>query len=134
MRSVKRWGKLLRGQVQVRKIIRAVFNRVRHMAASQATSVRKRIRRETPAGPAALESDLRAIISSGKRLTFVFARYASGYDLLMTHAGGFIKRYRKRRMVDLWFIDNANHTFEAKHARNAMIESVTQHLVKRYGA
>lgn len=79
-----------------------------------------------------LERDLRGIVESGRKLTFVFARFDPGYDLLMINAAPVVKKFRKKGLIRLLFIDDANHTFEAKHSREVMFESVVRHLVGRY--
>jgi hypothetical protein len=43
-----------------------------------------------------------------------------------------VKRLRKRGLVTVWRVDDANHTFEAKRSRSEMIGLVTDHLTKRY--
>jgi alpha-beta hydrolase superfamily lysophospholipase len=79
-----------------------------------------------------LEGDLRRIVDSGRRVTFVFARFDPGYDLLMINAAPLVRRLRKEGQIRLWFIENANHTFEARQSREVMFDSVARHLVGRY--
>jgi pimeloyl-ACP methyl ester carboxylesterase len=79
-----------------------------------------------------LADDLRRIAGSGRRLTFLFSRLDSGYDLLMLSAGPAVKQLQKEGRIDLWRIDGANHTFDAKAARDALIERLTTHLAERY--
>jgi pimeloyl-ACP methyl ester carboxylesterase len=120
MRSLRkrdRWAKLLRGRVRIRDVVRVVVQRLREVA--------------TPKGDD-LARDLAGIAASGKKVTFVFSRFDPGYDLLMASAGREVKRLRANGALALWRIDDADHTFEVKHSRDAMIESLVRHLRERY--
>jgi hypothetical protein len=121
MRRRDRWMKLLRGDVELRRVARAAVDRVRLL-------VTRRLLRQGDD----LARDLLRIAASGRKLTFVFARFDPGYDLLMTSAARIVKRLRRQGTVALWQIDDADHTFEAKRARDVMIESLVAHLTQRY--
>jgi pimeloyl-ACP methyl ester carboxylesterase len=117
MRRRDRWAKLLRGQVQVGDVARVAFQRFR-----------AGMRRNTDD----LGRDLRRIAESGRKLTFVFSRFDPGYDLLMHAAAPAVRELRGKQQLALWRIDDADHTFEAKHSRDAMIDSLVRHLSARY--
>jgi pimeloyl-ACP methyl ester carboxylesterase len=134
MRSLEGWGKLLREDVHVADITRNVAERVRDIAVMRVRSLR---RASTANGNSSdhgddLARDVATIAESGRKLTFVFSRFDPGYDLLMINAGRTVKRLRKRGLVTVWRVDDANHTFEAKRSRSEMIGLVTDHLTKRY--
>jgi hypothetical protein len=79
-----------------------------------------------------LGRDLRRIAQSGRKLTFVFSRHDPGYDLLMHSAAPAVRELRGKQQLALWRIDDADHTFEAKPSRDAMIDSLVRHLSARY--
>jgi hypothetical protein len=127
MRTVAGWSKLLRGDVRISRIFRTVYSRSRDIARGKL----KALLRKHEHGDD-LAADLRRIFELGRKMTFVFSRSDPGYDLLMINAGSVVKRFRKRGLVQLWRIDNANHTFEARNSRAVMIETLTRHLSTRY--
>jgi hypothetical protein len=77
-----------------------------------------------------LERDLRAILEARRRITFFFARFDPGYDLLMMDAARFVTNGAVRASI----IDGGDHTFEAKEAREKMIAALVAHLRERYAA
>ena len=122
-RRVDRWAKLLRGQVQIGAIFRAVAQRFR----DELGTLRRRRRGDD------LDGDLRRISASGRKITFVFSRFDPGYDILMFNAAPAVKHLRRNGTLQLWRIDDADHTFQTRHSREVMIDSVTRHLAERYG-
>ena len=127
IRSLARWAKLLR------RYVRIAFYRFREIRPTTALALRKIVGRNDDGAPQHdLERDLRGIVESGRKLTFVFARFDPGYDLLMINAAPVVKQFQKEGLIKLWLIDDASHTFEAKHSREVMFESVVRHLVERY--
>lgn len=122
-RRVDRWGKLLRGEVQIGAIFRAVFQRMR----DELGTLRRRRRGDD------LDGDLRRIAASGRKVTFVFSSFDPGYDILMFNAAPAVKHLRRHGALKLWRIEDADHTFQPRQSREVMIESVTRHLAERYG-
>jgi pimeloyl-ACP methyl ester carboxylesterase len=117
IRSRDRWLKLLRGQVNLLDVARVAWQRLRESLAKK---------------PDTLARDLRRFAELRRKVTFVFSRFDPGHDLLMAGAAKAVKRLRKNGTLALWRIDDADHTFEARHSRNVMIASLVEHLAKRY--
>lgn len=118
------WKKVLRGKVRPAGIVRTIFRRMRDYARSRINALRGQDDN--------LARDIRRITQSGRKLTFVFSRSDPGYDMLMLAAASVVKRMRKAGAVELWRVDNASHTFEARASRAVMIDTLTRHLVERY--
>lgn len=116
MRRRDRWVKLLRGQVRFRDITRVAWRRIRESLTPKSGQ---------------LARDLTRIAASGRKVTFVFSRFDPGYDLLMASAGRAVRQLGHRGL-SLWRIDDADHTFEVKHSRDVMIDSLVKHLAARY--
>ncbi|HYO76921.1 MAG TPA: alpha/beta fold hydrolase, partial [Thermoanaerobaculia bacterium] len=121
VRSGASWRKILRGDFGPVGVLRTIAARIGFGVA--------RGRRSDQ-----LAVDLRRIVESGRKLTFLFSRLDAGYDLLMAGAGPAVKRLQKNGQIDLGRIDGANHTFEAKRSRDEMIARLVGHLAARYGA
>jgi hypothetical protein len=118
-RTGESWRKILHGDVGVTGVLRTL--------AAKFGFAGKRKRRNKD-----LAEDLRRIVASGRRVTFVFSRLDAGYDLLMLGAGSAVKELRNQRRIDLWRIDGANHTFDARASREALLARLTEHLTSRY--
>jgi alpha/beta superfamily hydrolase len=134
MRSTRSWAKLLRGEVRIRAVLRNVFARFRDVAISRLRAMGEWRGRDDDAAPGRpdLGRDLRRIARTGRKLTFVFSRLDPGYDLLMIAGAGAVRRLEKQGMLTMWRIAGATHTFEASRARQVMIESLVEHLRRRY--
>jgi pimeloyl-ACP methyl ester carboxylesterase/alpha/beta superfamily hydrolase len=127
MRSMAGWSKLLRGDVRISLILRTLYSRTRDIVRGKLKALRRKNDQRDD-----LAADLRRILELGRKMTFIFSRSDPGYDLLMINAGNVVKLFRKRGLVQLWRIDDANHTFEARSSRAVMIETLTRHLAGRY--
>ena len=136
MRSIRGWAKLFREDIHLADIGRTIGQRFRDILVKRVRSLRRVFASNERAAGAGddLEADVTSIAQAGRRLTFIFSRFDPGYDLLMINARRAVKRLRKRGMLALWIVDDANHTFEASRSRAEMIESVERHLVARYRA
>ncbi|MDQ3281341.1 MAG: alpha/beta fold hydrolase [Acidobacteriota bacterium] len=132
MRTRGRWVKLLRGEVRMGSVARAVLQRFRDILSTRFAPLVERLRHERMERRNDLERDLQRIIASGRELTFIFSRFDAGYDLLMMHGGPTVKRLRREGRINVWRIDHANHTFEARRSREQMVATLRQHLLARY--
>jgi alpha-beta hydrolase superfamily lysophospholipase len=134
VRSLDHWAKLLRGDVRLTAVATTVMHRLRTVAGESIAAIREALggeaAEEVPSDD--LGRDVRSIVTRGRKLTFVFSRHDPGYELLMNGARRVVKQFSADGTIKLWRIDYANHTFEAKHSRDVMIESVARHLRQRY--
>lgn len=132
MRNPRSWVNLLTARSDTGQVIRAMWQRARlalneYKHAWFGGSARHRHAEED-----ALIQDVRAIVESKRRLTFVFSRSDPGYGLLMTHAGIVVRRYMRKKRVRIWFIERANHTFTSQASRAELIRTVVEYLTKNY--
>lgn len=79
-----------------------------------------------------LRSDLHRIAAAGHHLSMFFATSDPGHFILKMRAGRKAKQLQRDGKLDIAFIDNADHTFSAQHARDALLAAVEQHLSRRY--
>lgn len=79
-----------------------------------------------------LASDLRHIAASGRRLACFFSREDPGASLLMFHARRAVKALCKAGKMNLFFIDNADHTFSKRQPRETAVSAVVEYLAERY--
>jgi hypothetical protein len=79
-----------------------------------------------------LPRDLGALAGSGKKLTFVFSSFEPGHDILMMASGRLVKQLRRQGQLKIVRLKNTNHTFETRHRRNQLIDTVKSHLLASY--
>jgi alpha-beta hydrolase superfamily lysophospholipase len=133
-RSPARWFKLLRGKADVERVFTTIAARVRVKVQAKLRRLRRRWHPGNP-GTAAeddLDADLLRLVAFGPAITFAFSRGEPGYDLLTTHAGSTVKKLVRQGHATIWFIDRADHTFAEKRPRCEAIDTMVQHLVRRY--
>jgi pimeloyl-ACP methyl ester carboxylesterase len=126
---LQRWVK------QLRRHLGIAFYRLRRIRPTTAVGIWRKVRRRDRVPPRGdLERDLHRMVESDRELTFVFSRFDPGYDLLMINAAPTVKKLRKKNRITLWHIEDANHTFEAKHSRKILFDSLVAHLRNRYAS
>jgi alpha-beta hydrolase superfamily lysophospholipase len=116
------WAKLLRPEVRFGQLARDTV----------LTAARKCGFPRLAGEPSAAESALRRLSSQGRRLTLVCSRYEPGYALLMHEARRAARAMKREGMLETWFVDDANHTFDSPRGRAALVSSITGALGRRY--
>ncbi len=125
------WKRVLYSQVDVKGITRVVGQR---LAARSRAGLRsllslalRRAPAETPAG-----SRLRTASERGVDTLFLFAAEDAGLELTLLHLGTTARRLTRLPGTHLTVIDNADHTFTSKSAREEMLSRITRHLQARF--
>ncbi len=123
VRSLRKWRKLLRGDVNLWRVLR-VFVRRAGMQIDRALRdlsrvLRIRIRND-------LGWDLESTASRGVRIVFLFAPRDGGLELLKLQGGSALKRLGDRCRVHL--IEGADHIFTQRPARMRLQQLLTSEL------
>ncbi len=122
----EKWRKVLRGEVDLGTFVATMRN-----------LLRARLSPRSPArGDAVTHHDLAAdldrLAAAGRQLTFVIADRDPGHDLLMLKAKKKVTALQASGALRIHFIENANHTFVIRRARQAFVRTVVEHLSDRY--
>lgn len=131
MREIKRWKNLLTGKSKLKPLFDTISYKAKN---SLSEYLQSWTGRSLKFDNDPLTHDIRKLVESGRRLTFVFARADHGYGLLMTHAGAVVRLYIRKKVLKIWFIDRSNHSFTSRESRSQLIDSVASHLTKTYGS
>jgi pimeloyl-ACP methyl ester carboxylesterase len=75
-----------------------------------------------------LPGDLARIVKNKRTLAFFFARSDPGYDILTFYARRQVDEMTRAGQMRIHFIENADHTFSQKAAREGLIEGVVAGL------
>jgi hypothetical protein len=118
MRDPKRWLKLLRGDVNTKRLLEAVCSEIRN-----------RLRfRDDPR----LSSDLRRLMDEFNRpITFFIAEGDPGRDIVMAGAPRTARRALKRGRMRFEMIPGADHTFSQFKPRRDLMGRLNAHLSRR---
>lgn len=120
VRSLKdpaRWLKLLRGQVHVKVIVRALAARLVGRLQNVSRHVGRRL--HWPLSEDVV-SDLRQVIHQATPLCFVFSQGDPGQALLRQEGGLYLKRQIERARVHLTTIEGSDHTFSTRSGRDSL--------------
>jgi alpha-beta hydrolase superfamily lysophospholipase len=112
--SRQRWHKLLRGEVDVRRIARLL---ARHAGQSVVTAGRELARLLRLPLRDDLAGELARATADGTVLHFVFSQDEPGEDLLRSLAGRAVARLQRQHRLHLHRMDDADHTFTGEAAR-----------------
>ncbi len=129
MRNLQSWKNLFTAKTDMQPLLQAILHRGKSAASEYLQSWTGRSLSHD-ADP--LTQDIRSLVESGRKLTFVFARADHGYGLLMSHAGPIVRYYMRKRRVKMWFIDRTNHVFSGKKAQMELIGSLISHFIQSY--
>jgi alpha-beta hydrolase superfamily lysophospholipase len=126
MRKWDKWLKLFRGGVSVVEIIRTIAERMGILVSVKLKNLKKifQSKHSSKKGQHDLAADLQTIANTGRKIRFIFSENDPGYDLLLTNAGGAVKRLEKQGRLSIEIVSRADHTF----SKNAARQVVMQHL------
>lgn len=117
-RSLKKWAKLLRGQVDLRYVASTMFDWLRLRV--DATVLRVKARLPFALRPTPVVEKLQDVLDRGVNVHFVF----SGRDPGVTHmdrvVGAHLRTLRKRWGMDVRVIDGPDHSFTSRSSRRAL--------------
>jgi pimeloyl-ACP methyl ester carboxylesterase len=122
----ERWLKLLKGQVDVRRLTGLLWRRVLQVSAGPAKDLARLLHlpmREDLAG------ELQRAARTGTQLHFVFSQGDPGEDLLRTEAGATVGRLQKRGALKIHRMPDADHTFTGFGARTRFAALLTSMLL-----
>ena len=117
LRDPARWLKLLKGQVRVAVIFRAVVARLIGRMRSIAREFGRMLHWPLSED---MVSDFRQVIRHGTPLTFVFSEGDPGQALLRQQAGHALQGLIARACVHLTTIERADHTFSTRSGRDSL--------------
>ncbi|CAN5508162.1 hypothetical protein BH11MYX1_BH11MYX1_06620 [soil metagenome] len=125
MRSAEAWKKLLRGEVDLRRVTRTIAVRVRHAVEHRGRDLLRRLRVPLPED---LGSELLALGKKGVRIEFVFAASDPGRALLTEQGGSAVPKLERAGRLSIEMIASADHTFTARWAHPLFVAAVIRAL------
>ncbi|MEO7325228.1 MAG: alpha/beta fold hydrolase [Dokdonella sp.] len=121
MRSAQSWRKVLRGQVDFRRVARVVAHRVGSLVGRHAKNVLRRLRVPLPND---LGSALLGIGRRGVAMHFLFAASDPGYTMLRDQGGTAVKRLIEDGRLGIRIIDGPDHTFTPRWSHPELFEAM----------
>ena len=134
IKDPKSWKKLIRGGADYRVLFRTLKDRIKIVTTAKMKSSSYEAKNGEVAGTRAheLNADLGSIASKGRQLSFFLATSDPGYDILMTSAGKTARKLIKSGEIEIYMIEDADHTFSKYKPRCEVVNSIVQHLVTHY--
>jgi alpha-beta hydrolase superfamily lysophospholipase len=127
MKDPARWKKLLRGQVDLARILKVGLDYVHSLVTSNARNIGEVV---GLGSDSRLARDLRKILAK-RRIAIFVADGDPGRDILMHDARSTANRALKSGAMELQVIPGADHTFSQSTPRRDLVERVVTHLAQR---
>lgn len=128
-RSLEKWLKLLRGQVNLRYVASIMLNAVRFRAEAVAQRVKARL--PFAFGVSREVGELQDVLDRGVAVHFVFSGRDPGVTHLHRVVGAHLRRLQRKRGLDVRIIDGPDHSFTARSARRALSDQLLELLTTR---
>jgi pimeloyl-ACP methyl ester carboxylesterase len=137
-RQPRKWLQLLTGQSKLGlagalRLLIARWQRF-HRAPTEPSALHDSAARSYPSHAVRedLPGDLRRVATTGRHLAFFFAESDPGRALLTLHGGRQVKEMRRAGTLSLTVLENADHTFSRRAAREALGRALAEYLKSRY--
>ncbi len=124
--SLTTWKRLLKGQIDVRFVVRSYSHRLLAVFGATMRNFARRMRIHLPRD---LGWELEKVAARGVRLVFVFAPGEPGLNLLNLQAGASVRRLGDQCRVHL--LDNGDHVFSKRGPREVMADILSDELEAR---
>ncbi len=128
-RSLGKWMKLLRGEVEVGYAIRALLGGVRVRVDAWWQDARAKM--PAAMSKSGLPQEIRNLQSKGVSLHFLFSGRDPGITNLNRELGGHKKHFVSQSGIDIQVIEGPDHSFTPRWARWALTDSLTSILSPR---
>ncbi|MDO9235243.1 MAG: hypothetical protein Q7U28_04310 [Aquabacterium sp.] len=119
----QRWLKLLRGEVHVRVILRALARRQKQRFELAFRSLARYVRWPLKHD---LHTSLLQAAASGKHVHLIFSEGESGLTMVQEQAGQAVTRLIKHQQMTVTVMPQTDHTFTQQHAQQALFDVVDQ--------
>jgi alpha/beta superfamily hydrolase len=125
LRDPRRWLKLLRGDVNFRRMLELARSYPRTVARTYRDALWELL---APAGGPRLSRDLKRLFAMGRRVTLFVSEGDPGRDVLMAHAKVTATRALRSGRIHLERIPRADHTFSRWNARRKLLDRLLARL------
>lgn len=128
MRDPSRWLKLLKGDVNFRRLIEVALSHPKTLAKSYYDALLETV---APQKAPRLSRDLRRLFEQNRTVTVLVSEGDPGGDIIMSEAKLTAKRALARGQMRLETIAGGDHTFTQSRPRRQLVERVAAHLQPR---
>jgi pimeloyl-ACP methyl ester carboxylesterase len=119
--NVQSWKKLLRGDVDVRRVAKVAANRARSILEHRARDLARELRLPLTDD---LASELAALGRRNTRVHFIFSASDPGRAMLLEQGGATVERLKKSGKLAIDVIDRTDHTFTARWAHPRLLDAI----------
>ncbi|HYC36419.1 MAG TPA: alpha/beta fold hydrolase [Usitatibacter sp.] len=129
MRDASRWRKLLRGEVNVRRLLEVAARHPPTLARSYGNAFLEAV---VPSRAPKLARDLRRLSVLGRRMTLFVAEGDPGREILVSGARYTVARALRRGELRIETIAGGDHTFSQSGPRRELVEKLCAHIASAY--
>jgi len=128
MRDPSRWLKLLRGDVNLRRLLDVAIHQPKMLARTYYGVLCERL---APSRAPALARDLRRLLESERKVTVLMAENEPAVEMIMAEAKFTATRGLREGRLRFETIEGGDHTFTQARTRKALVARVREHLRPR---
>ena len=128
MRDPSRWLKLLRGDVNLRRLLDVAIHQPKLLARTYYGVLCERL---APSRAPALARDLRRLLESERKVTVLMAENEPAAEMIMAEAKFTATRGLREGRLRFETIEGGDHTFTQARTRKALVARVREHLRPR---
>lgn len=129
MISMESWRKLVRGNVDMGRLLRVLMTATRRTATRSVHGIARSLRiplRED------LARELSEVTGRGVPITFVFASNEPGLGLLLEQGGTAVSRLQRKSMIEIQTIEGGDHVFTLRRPRQRLVDFLLLRLEVRH--
>lgn len=128
MISMESWRKLVRGNVDMGRLLRVLMAATRRRATRSLHGIARRLGIRLHED---LARELSEVAGRGVVATFVFADNEPGLGLLLEQGGTMVSRLQRRSLIEIQTIEGSDHVFTLRGPRQRLVEFVLLRLDER---
>jgi pimeloyl-ACP methyl ester carboxylesterase len=121
MRDASRWKRLLRGEVDVMRIVRTAGTHAARKAKAVAAELHEAV---SPNGGTRLSRNLRQVLANGRRITMFEAEGEPAGAALQTEARRAVRNAKRSGAMTIERIPGADHTFSRRAVRDELVHRI----------
>jgi alpha-beta hydrolase superfamily lysophospholipase len=124
------WNKLLRGAVDVGRIVDIIAKRAKNVARDRLDAIQLRVRGKQPI-ETQLVQRLKKIFARGEML-LIYGQLDAGIDYLNLHAGTHLKEFQDADKLHLKILEGRDFVFAAVESQDRLTAEIVHFMVGRY--
>jgi alpha-beta hydrolase superfamily lysophospholipase len=129
----KVWQRLFRGEVNVSRIARGLFSRVKERADVEVRRAMSSLGLGTDDGFVDVADGFQSLAAKGTRVYLVYSGHDLGLDYLEAQVGSRLRRFQRQPLFEMDVIEGPDHTFVQLWAQTKLRQMIAHHFERHFG-